>query len=578
MMLRNGIQKRMDVLLVEDDLPTRKLLERIISERGHQVFPCASAEEALVEMGLKVFPLVFLDINLPGIDGFELSRRIRSQPDGDRPYILVGTSHKEASKLREILDAGANDYLPKPYVRDLLQVRLMVAESQVKDIAARKEMEGELRFLALHDPLTRLPNRSQLEKAIRIAAGNATPDAPACVLYIDLDNFKTVNDTLGHDAGDLLLISVADILRESIRPGDLAVRHGGDEFAMILRRCGAAAAIERAEQILLKIGNIELPDHGPSEVKTGASIGVIEVSRPAPVEDILKRVDSACYAAKANGRNRVELFAGPREEGKVPVPVLPSADRIFALLGAESLQLYFQPIVAPASGELLCHEALLRLFPPGADAPARAAAFIQRISAAGLSYDVDRFVIQQSFDALRQFPDLHLSVNLHASSVCNLNLIDFIEQLFASHGVEPARLILEITETEPIPNFEQARTIMTRLKLLGCRFALDDFGAGFSPLRYLKTLPIDVLKIDGFFIHDLSEEPYNQAILRAIQEIARFAGIQTVAEKVENERELAAAVELGVDFIQGFLVAKPRPEPYTLAEITSRLRPEAVLK
>lgn len=568
----------MDVLLVEDDLPTRKLLERIISERGHRVFACASAEEALVEMGRKVFPMVFLDINLPGIDGFELSRRIRSQPDGDRPYILVGTSHKEASKLREILDAGANDYLPKPYVRDLLQVRLMVAESQVEDIAARKQMEGELRFLALHDPLTRLPNRSQLEKAIRIAATNATPDNPASVLYIDLDNFKTVNDSLGHDAGDLLLISVADILREASTPDDLAVRHGGDEFAMILRNCRAADAIERAEEILARIGSIALPDYGPKDLRTGASIGAIEVTHPAPVEEILKQVDSACYAAKANGRNRVELFAVPRMSSAPVESRLPSADRIFDLLGAESLQLFFQPIVAPGTGEIFCHEALLRLFPPGADSPARAAAFIQRVSAAGMSYDVDRFVLQKSAEALREFPDLSLSVNLHATSVCNLNLVDFIEQLLVSYGVDPERLILEITETEPIPNFEQARTIMTRLKLRGCRFALDDFGAGFSPLRYLKTLPIDVVKIDGFFIHDLAEDRYNQAILRAIQEISRFAGLSTVAEKVETEGELAAATALGVDYIQGYLFAKPRANPYTRSEISRTPATESALK
>lgn len=558
-------------MLVEDDLPTRKLLERIIGERGHRVIACASAEEALVEMRNKVFPLVFLDINLPGIDGFELSRRIRSQPDGDRPYILVGTSHKEATKLREILDAGANDYLPKPYVRDLLQVRLMVAESQVEDIAARKKMEGELRFLALHDPLTRLPNRSQLEKAIRVAANHATPENPASVLYIDLDNFKTVNDTLGHDAGDLLLISVADILRGASSPDDLAVRHGGDEFAMILRNCRAADAIERAEEILVQIGNIALPDYGPKDLRTGASIGAIEVSQPAPVDEILKRVDSACYAAKANGRNRVELFAAPHLRTKPDEMPLPSVDRIFELLGAESLQLFFQPIVGANSGEIFCHEALLRLFPPGADSPARAASFIQRVSAAGMSYDVDRFVLLKSFEAMREFGDLSLAVNLHATSVCNLNLIDYIEQLLVSHEVKPDRLTLEITETEPIPNFEQARTIMTRLKLLGCRFALDDFGAGFSPLRYLKTLPIDVLKVDGFFIHNLSDDPYNQAILRAIQEISRFAGLQTVAEKVETESELTAAKALGVDYIQGFLLAKPRATPYSAAEVLEKM-------
>ncbi|HEY5793024.1 MAG TPA: EAL domain-containing protein, partial [Chthoniobacterales bacterium] len=236
------------------------------------------------------------------------------------------------------------------------------------------------------------------------------------------------------------------------------------------------------------------------------------------------------------------------------------------------------PITSPITGQIFFHEALLRLFLPGADAPARAAAFIQRISAAGLSYDVDRFVLQKSCEAMREYPDLILSANLHASSLCNLNLIDTVEQLLASHGIGASRLILEVTETEPISNFEQARTIMTRLRLMGCRFALDDFGAGFSPLRYLKTLPVDLLKIDGFFIHDLSDEPYNQAILRSIQEISHYAGIQTVAEKVENERELAAAVSLGVDYVQGFLLAKPRATPYRPEEIEFAFPAAAALK
>lgn len=568
----------MDVLLVEDDLPTRRLLQRLIAERGHEVVACVSAEEALVELETKKFPLIFLDINLPGIDGFELSRRIRSLPDGDRPYILVGTSHKEAQKLREILGAGANDYLPKPYVRDLLQVRLMVAESQVEDIAARKQMEGELRFLAQHDPLTRLPNRSSLEQAIKVAVAEATPDSPISILYIDLDNFKTVNDTLGHDAGDLLLISVADILRRATSPKDLAVRHGGDEFAMILKDCGAADAIERSEQILSQVEKITLPVGSSREIHTGASIGIIEVSQVAPVEEILKRVDSACYAAKANGRNRVELFSAPRASGAPHSRSLPPPERISSLLGDGKLLLYFQPIVSPTTRETLCHEALLRLLPQGAGAPARAAAFIQRVSAAGMSYDVDRFVLQHAIEALRDYPDLILSANLHASSICNLNLIDTIDQLLDRNEVNANRLILEITETEPIPNFEQARTIMTRLKDFGCRFALDDFGTGFSPLRYLKTLPVDILKIDGFFVHDLPEDPYNQTILRSIQDISTFAGIQTVAEKVETQQELAAAMNIGVDFVQGFLVAKPRATPFRPDEIDFSALPELILK
>lgn len=348
------------VLVVEDDRPTRLLLERMIRARGHEVHGCDSAEAAADLLRDRFFPLIVLDIQLPGMSGLEFSRLIRRQPRGRFFYILAGTGNNRPDDLKEILEAGADDYIAKPYHPGLLDVRLAVAEAAVKDIAERQRLESDLEFLADHDPLTRLLNRRRLPHAVGSAVSTAQQGLPGALLYIDLDNFKVVNDTLGHEAGDRLLLAVAEVLRGAVRADDILVRFGGDEFVIILPNCEIPDALKIGEKLREQIEELVFAERGRS-FRIGASIGVTPIDGTRSATEIIAPADSACYAAKARGRNRVELHSDDDSAIATLVADTDWSTRIKKAMVDRSLALYFQPVVSFQNRSILCHEVLIRL-------------------------------------------------------------------------------------------------------------------------------------------------------------------------------------------------------------------------
>ncbi len=556
----------LSVLIVEDDPVTRALLERQIRKRGHHAVPCESAEVALARLLEQFYPLILLDVQLPGMSGLELCRHLRAQPDGDQYYVLVGTGNDKPEDLRDILDAGASDYVAKPYHPGLLNVRLTVAEKQIKEIAARKRLERELKFLATRDPLTKLLNRSQLEPAL-LAAIHATQEGrPAAVLYLDLDNFKIVNDTLGHDAGDRLLTTLSGLIKTTTRPQDELVRFGGDEFVVILTDTSIDQAMAVAGRLREKLDEFRFLDSGMS-FRVGASIGVAPVNPMLTPAEILVAADSACYAAKAHGRNRVELHSESDSAIAKLIADTDWATRIGEAMKDGSLELWFQPVVSAVDGSLLYQEALLRYVAPGQTMIISPGAFLSSAQRSGQGSKLDQFVIETAIQALARHPELVLGVNLSAPSFNDNQLLEKIREALATHAVEPSRLLLEITETEIMSNLDKASVVLQEMNAIGLRTALDDFGAGFSSLAYLKNLPVDHLKIDGAFVRDLAQNNFNQAILRAIREVARIRNIKTVAECVESREQYDLLAELGIDYAQGFFIGRPRARPYLAAEI-----------
>ncbi len=554
------------VLVVEDDRPTRLLLERMIRARGHDVSGCESAEEARDLLGEVFFPLIVLDIQLPGMSGLDFSRLLREHPQGKHYYILAGTGNNRPDDLKEILDAGADDYIGKPYHPGLLDVRLAVAEAAVKDIAERRGLENDLEFLAEHDPLTKLFNRRRLPHAVGEAVGLAREGNPGALLYIDLDNFKVVNDTLGHEAGDRLLLTVADILRSTVRTEDVLVRFGGDEFVIVLPDCSVPDALNIGEGLRENIENMVFTESGRS-FRVGASIGVapIDGSREAP--DVLGVADAACYAAKAGGRNRVELY---RETGGALEALVADNDwssRIKSAMKDGTLEIYFQPVVSTIGRSILFHEVLLRLSDRPESSPVHPAAFMSSIHRSGQSASLDRFVIARSVEALVKSPGSHLSINISGSSFAKADFADFVEELLARHSVGPERIIFELTENEVISNLREAEAVMSSLRKRGFRFALDDFGTGASSLNYLKSLPVDMIKIEGSFIRRLDEDLFNQAIVRAVQALASARKIPVVAEYVESQAVFDLLASMGVEYIQGYLAGQPRITPYAEGEL-----------
>jgi diguanylate cyclase (GGDEF)-like protein len=554
------------VLVVEDDRPTRLLLERMIRGRGHDVHGCDSAEQARELLEKTFFPLIVLDIQLPGMNGLDFSRLLREHPQGKFYYILAGTGNNRPDDLRQILDAGADDYIGKPYHPGLLDVRLAVAEAAVKDIAERRRLEYDLEFLAEHDPLTKLFNRRKLPLAVGDAVAEARAGRTGALLYIDLDNFKVVNDTLGHEAGDRLLLTVADILRSTVRAEDILVRFGGDEFVIVLPDCPVSDALNIGEGLRENIENLVFSEEGRT-FRVGASIGIVPIDGSRESSDVLGVADAACYAAKAGGRNRVELY---RETGGALEALVADNDwssRIKNAMRDGSLGIYFQPVVAIVGRSILCHEVLLRLSDRPESAPVHPAAFMSAVQRSGQTARLDRYVIARAVESLAGRPDAHLSINISGSSFANADFADYVEATLAKHSVRPERIVFELTENEVIANLAQAQSVMTSLRKRGFRFALDDFGTGTSSMNYLKSLPVDMIKVEGSFVRHLDADPFNQAVVRAVQALAAALKIPVVAEYVESRAIFDLLAEMGVEYIQGYLAGEPRTTPYSEDEL-----------
>jgi Amt family ammonium transporter len=551
----------LEVLVVEDDRPTRLLLERMVRARGHTVTGCDSAEAACELLAKSFFPLIVLDIQLPGMSGLGLARLLRAHPGGRHYYILAGTGNNRPEDLKEILEAGADDYIAKPYHPGLLDVRLAVAEAAVKDIAERRRLESDLAFLAEHDPLTKLFNRRRLPIAVGDAVAAARDGRPGALLYIDLDNFKVVNDTLGHDAGDRLLLTVADILRHAVRKDDVLVRFGGDEFVIILPDCAVQDALHIGEKLRANIDSLIFSEGGRS-FRIGASIGVSPIDGTKEPADVIGVADAACYAAKSGGRNRVELH---QESGGALEALVADSNwsaRIKDAMDAGTLSIYFQPVVSLAARSVYFHEVLLRLADREGSGPVHPAAFMSSVRRSGLAARLDRFVIARAVESLRSEPAACLSINISGSSFAAGDFTDYVSDTLTRCEVRPERIIFELTEDEVIANLREAQAVMSNLRARGFRFALDDFGAGTSSLNYLKILPIDMIKVDGSFVRQLDTDPFSQAVVRAVRALASALQIQVVAEYVETETIYDLLREMGVDHMQGYLAGVPRMTLY----------------
>jgi len=544
------------------------LLERILRGRGHEVRSCGSAEEALEVLRGIFCPLITLDIGLPGMSGLEFARMLRAGPTGDAHYILVGTGNNRPEDLREILSAGADDYIAKPYHPGLLDVRLSVAEAALKGIARRKALEAELVFLARHDPLTKLMNRSCLAPAIDRAIERARLGDHGAVLYLDLDNFKIVNDSLGHDTGDDLLLKVADTLRTVSRKADALIRFGGDEFVLVMPGCDVQDAKRRAESIREAIEDLAYVARERT-LRVGVSIGIAPVDGTSDASEVMARADEACYAAKARGRNCVEVHSAGASAIARLIADTDWTSRIRTAMVDGSLQLWFQPLLACDGRGPLAQEILLRYSEDGTTV--RPAVFLESLRRAGQMARLDRFVIARAFEAVAANPSLAVSINISGQLFSDPDYCEFVEKTLDGAGIDPARILFEITEDELIANLPLASGAIRRLQQAGLRFCLDDFGAGFSSLTYLNSLPVDFIKIDGTFIRGIKSRPFQTAVVRGIQGIASTLGIRTVAESVENLDEFREIRQLGVDYVQGHLFARPRATPYSPEEIAAML-------
>lgn len=429
------------------------------------------------------------------------------------------------------------------------------------DITEYKRVESNLIWLANHDPLTNLYNRrrfsEELEKMIVWSQQNQQPGA---LLFFDLDRFKYINDTSGHQAGDSLLKKVADMLSHTIRATDIMARLGGDEFAVILPEVTASGAIEVAKKILFHLNETQLIVNNRTH-KIAASIGIaLFPEHGNTMHDLLAAADLAMYQAKDKGRGTWHLFSNDDQTRERMHTLVHWKEKIeYANLYDEYL-LYFQPIMSLRDRTITHYEVLLRMrdkdgtiYTPGA--------FIAAAEHIGLIHEIDHMVLRKAIaqTAIINKPGnrIRLSINLSAHAFKDPELLPLIRNELIFHGVDPTLLMFEITETAALENFFGTKQLLEEIKKLGCGFVLDDFGVGFSSFRYLRELPVDAVKIDGSFVKDLANSSADQVLVKALCSVAREFGKKITAEFVENEEVLILLEKMGVDFAQGYYIGKP---------------------
>lgn len=440
----------------------------------------------------------------------------------------------------------------------------------IRDVTHARKLSREIEYRAMHDSLTGLYNRQEFES--KLYSSTEVEDTEHSLCYLDLDQFKIVNDTCGHIAGDELLRQLSKTLLSSVRKTDILARLGGDEFGILMQNCGLEEATIKAEQILHILSDYTF-HWDDNTFKIGASIGIASINSTCSPARSLQNADAACFVAKETGRNRVhvyhidddELLSMHGEMGWVP--------RIQRALEESLFELYVQAIVDLKNNQQRPNhfEILIRLHEDGTCIPP--GAFLPAAERYNLSTKIDKWVIEKAFSTINSYADQIevndvFNINLSAPSLIEKGFVTFIKEQFKQYNINPSNICFEITETSAIANLSSAQGFIKTLHNMGCEFALDDFGSGLSSFGYLKNLPVDYLKIDGLFIKDILDDPIDAAMVRSINEIGQIMGKKTVAEWVENEAIADILKKIGVDYAQGYHYSKPQPFTKTLSELS----------
>ncbi len=430
-----------------------------------------------------------------------------------------------------------------------------------RNVAQARRLTAELSYQASHDGLTGLVNRKAFERLVEDAVGRAGGGGPAdTLLYLDLDQFKIVNDTSGHVAGDALLQQLAALLKGRLRESDHIARLGGDEFGVLLHECDATAAVQVAEGLRQTVADFNFVWE-QKVFAIGVSIGIVHLGHGTPtLGEVLGRADEACYVAKAKGRNTWHLFTPGDQLLALHHSEMEWTTEIRAAMDEGRLFLCMQEIAriggdpaGTAHGEVLLrmHARDGTTIPP--------MAFIPAAERFGLMSAIDRWVLAAVVEHIAGCDDdACYGINLSATSISDPEFPAFVRELLATPGVDARRICFELTETAAIANLTDASTLMRDLRQRGVRFALDDFGSGMSSFAYLRQLPVDYLKIDGSFIRNIASERVDRAMVESINHLAHVMGIETIAEWVNDAETLEILAQIGVDFAQGHGIARPQ--------------------
>ena len=555
--LFNDTQKydeRPVVVLADDDPSIRLMIRHVLESEEFDIVEAADGIEAIKAVEKHHPALVLLDAVMPGIDGFTTCKQLKDKGHTDVPVMMITGLDDDAS-VERAYDVGAIDFITKP-------IKWAVLKHRVKSVVSTVVAERKVELLAYRDSLTNLPNRllfaDRLEHSIDRSARHRQSLA---LLLVDMDDFKLINDSFGHDAGDKLIKAVGDLLSRSLRRADTVARLGGDEFAVIVENIdGVDDAISIADNLSTVLEhNVRLDDQ---ETFTGASIGI--ALYPEDGEDartLLKNADTALFRAKENGRHCFQFYKPEMSVNAMERLELENSLR--KALDEDQIVVFYQPTIDIHKNDIVGVEALLRWDHPekGIIKPSD---FLQLAEDCGLIVPIGERLIRTAAKQLKAWKDeglenQNVSINIAPRQFRDTDVLALFKEVIYENQLEASNFTIEITESALIDNVGEVETVLNTLSGMGMTIALDDFGTGFASLAYLKDFPVDIVKIDRIFVAGTPENREDTAVVEAIAGLARGLRLRLLAEGVENDRQLQMLKGLGCQLAQGYYWSKALP-------------------
>ena len=555
------------ILVIEDEQFVRENILELLDAEGFEVIGAENGRVG-VDLAKVMLPdLILCDVMMPELDGYGVLTSLRQESvTASVPFIFL-TAKVAKADFRQGMELGADDYLTKPFTRaellgaiaSRLKKRAAVQERHNTEL---KEAKEQLNYLIHNDSLTNLPNRLSLrERFKQVQPTDSSDEQLITVLSVGLDRFNQINDNLGHAVGDLLIKAVADRLTACVETGDIVARLNADQFAIILPKSQQKKEVGNIAQTILKnLSQIfTLPGQ---EVFITASIGIAVYPRDGiEIEQLLRNANTAMAKAKQQGGDQYEFYTAAYNIGSSERLALQTTLR--HALEREELLVYYQPQVDLKTGQIIGAEALVRWQNPdrGLVSPDK---FIPIAEETGLIIPIGEWVLHTACKQTKLwqtagFPSLRVAVNLSSRQFSQIDLRKQLVQILMETGLDPKNIELELTESMLVQNTEVAIRRLNALKSLGVQIAIDDFGTGYSSLSYLQQFPFDILKIDRCFIRNITDNPNNAAITKAIIEMAKSLNLKLIAEGVETESELSFVCQQKCDTMQGYLFSRPLP-------------------
>lgn len=597
------------LLIVDDIADNRNILSRRLVRRGYDVVEATGGRQALELIAQQPFDVVLLDIMMPDLNGVEVLKAVRQTHSASALPVIMVTANGQSADTVTALTLGANDYVTKPvdFAVVLARIEVQVArrraeealrlsneqlehrvvtrtaelsqlnEALANEIVERRRSEAEMKHIAHHDALTGLANRVLFQERLLQAISTAEEKGEAVsVLYLDLDRFKDINDTLGHPAGDLLLRAVAQRLLSEVRLEDTVARMSGDEFALIQPRPATSAGADSTEALAQRLLEVfkEPFQIGDKLCRCSVSIGAaLFPYDAASADDLLKTADIALYQAKSEGRGIYHRFDADMS-AELEMRRGFENDLRQALENNE-FELHYQPLIDIKSRAVFGCEALIRWRSP-ARGFVQPSDFIPIAESTGMIVEMGKWILRTACAEAAKWPaPIKVAVNLSPIQLTTGGLLETVTEALSAARLDPHRLELEIVESTLLGNTEPVLHTLWELKKLGIEIAMDDFGTGYSSLGYLRKFPFDKIKVDRSFITDMSTSAESIAIVRAVVGLAAGLGMTTVAEGVETADQLGSLQAEGCKQAQGYYFSRPRPATEIRTMLEQAQRPRA---